>query len=69
MVRRQAFVHAAPATRPRRSAGHRRTWTLRVEKVEQKPGRTYRAGARQTIWVGWESTPTAIAKKPQARYL
>ncbi len=32
------------------------------------PGKLYKAGTRQTIWVGWESTPNAIAHKRDARY-
>lgn len=69
-VRRHGkVVLAASAKRPKRSAGRHRSWTLRVETVAQTPGRTYAAGARETIWVGWESTPTTIAKRKRAHYL
>lgn len=63
------FVRAASTARPNRSAGRHRSWTLRVEDVAQKPGQTYRTGTSETVWVGWEATPRAIATKPDGRYL
>ncbi len=63
------FVPAASTARPKSSAGRHRIWTLRVESVAQKPGRTYRAGTAETVWVGWEATPREIAEKPDGRYL
>jgi hypothetical protein len=67
--RHDKLVPAASTARPQRSVGRRRVWTLRAESVAQKPGRTYSAGATETVWVGWEATPRAIAKKPDGRYL
>jgi glucose/arabinose dehydrogenase len=67
--RHHKFIHAIPSTRPRRSPGRHRTWTLRVESVDPKPGLTNRSGSPETIWVGWEATPRTIAKKPGAHYL
>jgi glucose/arabinose dehydrogenase len=68
LVRHGRLVHARSAARPRRSPGRHRTWTLRVEKVAQKAGRTYVTGAHETIWVGWESTPAGIATQRRAHY-
>jgi hypothetical protein len=67
--RHHEFVRAALAERPERSPGQRRVWTLRVESVVQKPGRTYSAGTTETVWVGWEATPRRIARKPGGRYV
>jgi len=62
------LLPAASRARPNASPGRRRTWTLRVQGTGQIPGRMYRAGTRQTIWVGWEATPRAIALQRGARY-
>jgi glucose/arabinose dehydrogenase len=67
--RRGKLVRATSASPPKRSPGTHRTWTLRVERVSQQPGRTFVAGSRETIWVGWEATPRRIAEKPNAQYL
>jgi glucose/arabinose dehydrogenase len=69
LSRHHKLVRAASSTRPKRSPGRHRTWTLRVERVDQKPDRTYPVGSRETIWVGWEATPRTSAKKPGALYL
>jgi glucose/arabinose dehydrogenase len=69
VTKRHKLVHAASTAKPKRSPGRHMTWTLRVERVDQTPGRAYRAGSRETIWVGWEATPKALAKKPGALYL
>jgi glucose/arabinose dehydrogenase len=68
-TRHGRFVRAAHTGRPKGSPGRHRVWSLRVEKVEQKPGTTLASGARQTIWVGWERTPYRIAHSPRALYL
>jgi glucose/arabinose dehydrogenase len=68
-VRRHRLVATRTTRAPKRSAGRGRVWTLRVEKVVERPGRAYPAGAVQTIWVGWESTPLRIARRDAARYL
>ena len=62
------LLRAASRVRPKTSPGRRRTWTLRVQRTGQIPGRMYKAGTRQTIWVGWEATPNAIAHRRGARY-
>ena len=62
LVRKHRLVHASTSSRPDRVAGRRRTWTLRVE-------RTRREGSVETIYVGWEATPRAIARVPDARFL
>ncbi|HTA06248.1 MAG TPA: PQQ-dependent sugar dehydrogenase [Solirubrobacteraceae bacterium] len=67
--RHHEFVRAGATARPKRSPGPRRVWTLRVESVVQKPGRTYSAGTAETVWVGWEATPRGIAGKPGGRYV
>jgi glucose/arabinose dehydrogenase len=63
------LVRARTFTRPRQSPGRNSVWTLRVERVSPAPGGTYAAGSRETIWIGWEATPRAIAEKPGADYL
>lgn len=63
------LVRARTFTRPRRSAGRHRVWTLRVERVSPAPGGTHVAGSKETIWIGWEATPRAIAEKSSAFYL
>jgi glucose/arabinose dehydrogenase len=67
--RHRKFVRAALTARPKKSPGRRRVWTLRVESIEQEPGRTYSVGTTETVWVGWEATPKRIAKKPNGRYV
>ena len=62
------LLPAASPVRPVASPGRRRTWTLRVQRTAQTPGRLYTAGTRQTIWVGWEATPSAVAHRRGARY-
>ena len=62
------LLRAASPARPKTSPGLHRTWTLRVQGTGQIPGRMYKAGTRQTIWVGWEATPNAIAHKRGARH-
>lgn len=69
LIRAHKLIRATSAKPPKRSPGKHRAWTLRVERVVQTPGRTYAAGTRETLWVGWEATPKAIAKKPVAVYL
>lgn len=69
VVRHHRLLRAKSVGKPRRSPGRHRIWTLRVERVGQRPGGTYAAGSEQTIWVGWEATPRAIAEKPNAHYL
>jgi glucose/arabinose dehydrogenase len=69
LTRHGKLVRAGSSARPKRSPGHRRAWTLRVERVTQQPGSVHAAGARETIWVGWEATPTALAHKRAAHYL
>jgi glucose/arabinose dehydrogenase len=64
VTRRHKLVRAAVGARPKRYPGRHRTWTLRVERIDQQPGQTYRAGSRETIWVGWETTPRTMANKP-----
>jgi glucose/arabinose dehydrogenase len=63
------LVRAFPPTKPKRSPGTRRTWTLRVVRIVQQTGRTYSADARETILLAWRATPLAIAAKPGARLL
>jgi glucose/arabinose dehydrogenase len=63
------LVRARTVARPQRSAGQHKLWTLRVERVSPVPGETHTAGSRETIWIGWEATPRAIAGKPGADYL
>jgi glucose/arabinose dehydrogenase len=63
------LVRAQTFTRPRRSPGRNRVWTLRVERVGPKAGGIYAAGSRETIWIGWEATPRAVAQAPGARHL
>jgi hypothetical protein len=67
--RHHELVRAALTAKPKRPAGRRRVWTLRVESIMQKPGRTYSAGTTETVWVGWEATPKAIAEEPGGRYV
>jgi glucose/arabinose dehydrogenase len=67
--RHRKLVRATTSRRPRAPAGTARTWTLRVEKVAQTTGRTFEAGSAETIYVGWEATPRAIAKQRGARFL
>jgi hypothetical protein len=62
------LLRAASPARPNASPGRGRTWTLRVQATGQTPGRMYKAGTRQTIWVGWEATPNAVAHQRGARY-
>ncbi len=69
VAREHALVRASTAARPATSAGRHRVWTLRVERVAQRIGSTHPAGSIERIFVGWEATPTAIAKKRGARYL
>jgi glucose/arabinose dehydrogenase len=61
------LVRVFPTTKPKRSPGTRRTWTLRVMRVVQKAGRTYPPGARETVLVAWRAAPRAIAANPGAR--
>jgi glucose/arabinose dehydrogenase len=63
------LVRARMVTRPQRSAGRHRLWTLRVERVSPTPGGIHAAGSRETIWIGWEATPRAIAAQPGADFL
>jgi glucose/arabinose dehydrogenase len=63
------LVLAKQFTRPRRSAGRGKIWTLRVERESPAAGRTSVAGSRETIWIGWETTPKALARAPSAYYL
>ncbi len=63
------LVRAVSAARPTARPGRGKIWTLRVENVVQKPGATLTAGATETIFVGWEATPSAIAHKHGARFL
>jgi glucose/arabinose dehydrogenase len=63
------LVRARRVARPRQPAGRHKVWTLRVERVVPLPGGTRAAGSRETIWIGWEATPRAIAEKPGAGYL
>jgi glucose/arabinose dehydrogenase len=69
LVRHHRLVRASSASRPGSRAGAHRVWTLRVERVLQAPGATHTAGFRETIYVGWEATPTAIARKRGARFV
>ena len=62
LIRKHRLVHASTASRPGRPAGRHRTWTLRVE-------RTRREGSVETIYVGWEATPAAIARVRGGRFL
>ncbi len=61
------LVRVFPTTKPKRSPGARRTWTLRVVRIVQQAGRTYPAGARETVLLAWRATPRAIAAEPGAR--
>jgi glucose/arabinose dehydrogenase len=61
-IRKHRLVHASSPSRPKRSPGARRTWTLRVE-------RTSRSGSLETIYIGWEATPLAIARSRSGRFL
>ncbi len=67
LSRNGKLVRVFPATTPKRSPGARRTWTLRVVRIVQRVGRTYPAGARETVLLAWRPTPRAIAAKPGAR--
>ncbi len=69
LTRRHHLVAAASTAKPQRSPGRHRTWTLRVERLAQKPGTTFDAGSRHTLWVGWEATPNSVATQRRARYL
>ena len=69
LTRHHRLLDAASAARPKRSPGRHRSWTLRVERIAQKPRETLTAGSRETTWVGWESTPRKIAQQPRASYL
>lgn len=61
------LVRIFPTTKPKRSPGARRTWTLRVVRIVQRAGRFYPAGARETILLAWVTTPRAIAAEPGSR--
>jgi glucose/arabinose dehydrogenase len=65
----RALVRATQFTRPLRSPGQGKVWTLRVERESPAAGRTYESGSRETIWIGWEATPKAIARAPGGDYL
>jgi hypothetical protein len=70
VMKGRELVRARTFARPRRSPGRHRVWTLRVERF--KPalgGPTREVGTRETIWIGWEATPRAIAQEPDAEYL
>jgi hypothetical protein len=67
LSRHGKLVRVFPATKPKRSPGARRTWTLRVVRIVQRVGGSYPAGARETLLVAWRATPRAIAAKPGAR--
>lgn len=67
LSRNGKLVRVFPTTKPKRSPGARRTWTLRVVRIAQKAGRTYPAGTRETVLVAWRATPRALAAKPGAR--
>ncbi|HEY3614807.1 MAG TPA: hypothetical protein VGK92_13925, partial [Gaiellales bacterium] len=66
--RGHALVRASSAARPGRSPGAGRRWTLRVEQVLQKLGAMLAARSPETIYVGWEATPSALAANPGARF-
>jgi hypothetical protein len=69
VTKRGELVRATQFTRPLRSPGRGKLWTLRVERESPTAGRTYVAGSRETIWIGWEATPKAIARAPGGDYL
>jgi glucose/arabinose dehydrogenase len=67
LSRNGKLVRVFPTTKPKRSPGARRTWTLRVVRIVQKAGRTYPAGTRETVLVARKATPWVIAATPGAR--
>ncbi len=66
-ARGKRLVRVFPTTKPKRSPGARRTWTLRVVAIVQKVGTDYPASAPETILIAWKATPRAIAVQPGAR--
>jgi glucose/arabinose dehydrogenase len=67
LSRNGKLVRVFPATKPKRSPGARRTWTLRVVRIVQRVGNAYPAGAPETVLLAWRATPRVIAAKPDAR--
>jgi glucose/arabinose dehydrogenase len=64
------LVRARTFTRPQQSPGRHRVWTLRVERFKPSlGGPTREVGTRETIWIGWEATPRALARERSANYL
>jgi glucose/arabinose dehydrogenase len=66
-ARGKKLVRVFPTSKPKRSPGARRTWTLRVVRIVQKVGTAYPASAPETILLAWKATPRAIAVQPDAR--
>jgi glucose/arabinose dehydrogenase len=66
-ARGKKLVRVSPTTKPKRSPGARRTWTLRVVRIVQKVGTAYPAGAPETILLAWKATPRTIAGQPDGR--
>jgi glucose/arabinose dehydrogenase len=57
LTKHGTFVRARSSAKPGRSAGHRRRWTLRVQRASSSPGSHHFITFHVTIWVGWKSTP------------